>query len=72
MTQLKLGPLPDKSTVRMTITIPTTLKAQLDRYAALHSKNFGAEVDATTLVPLMLAMFLTRDKAFQRSLRLQS
>ena len=67
--KLRLGPLPDTGTVKMTVTVPASLKAQLDRYAEIHSASFGAQVDAQTLVPLMLAAFLSKDRAFQRAKR---
>lgn len=67
--KLRLGPLPDASTVKISITVPTTLKTQLDRYAEAHSKTYGVPVDAATLIPLMLTEFLSRDKEFQRSIR---
>ena len=65
--KLRLGPLPDAGTVKITITLPAPLKVQLDRYAELHSASFGTPVDAQTLVPLMLSAFLSRDRAFQRA-----
>jgi len=67
--KLRLGPLPDGGTVKLTVTLSTPLKAQLDRYAELHSASFGTPVDASTLVPLMLTAFLARDRAFQRAAR---
>ena len=67
--KLKLGPLPDVSTVRLTITVPTPIKVQLDQYAEAHSQAYGVNVDAATLIPLMLVQFLARDKLFQRTLK---
>jgi len=67
--KLRLGPLPDVSSSKMTITIPSTLRADLEKYASIHSKLFGTTVDAHILVPLMLAVFLAQDKVFQRALR---
>lgn len=67
--KLRLGPLPETGTVRMTFSVPASLKAQLDSYAEVYSANFGAQVDAQRLVPLMLASFLAKDRAFQRSRR---
>jgi hypothetical protein len=69
--RLRLGPLPDAGTVKLTVTLPSPLKAQLDRYAEIHSANFGTPVDAPALVPLMLAAFLAKDRAFQRAVRLR-
>jgi hypothetical protein len=70
--KLRLGPLPDGGTVKVTITLPAPLKAQLDRYAEIHSASFGTQVDAQTLVPLMLSAFLAKDRAFQRARREQT
>jgi hypothetical protein len=67
--KLRLGPLPDLGTVKLTVTVPAPLKAQLDRYAQVHSESFGTPVDAQTLIPLMLRAFLAKDKAFQRVTR---
>jgi len=67
--KLRLGPLPDAATVKLTVSLPASLKAQLDRYAELHSANFGTPVDAQTLVPMMLAAFLARDRGFQQAWR---
>ena len=64
--KLRLGAMPDISVVKMTVSIPAPLKAQLDRYAQVHSANFGTPVDAQALIPLMLAAFLAKDRAFQR------
>jgi hypothetical protein len=67
--KLRLGPLPDLGTVKLTVTVPAALKGQLDLYAEVHSANFGAPVDARTLIPLMLAAFLAKDRVFQRVTR---
>lgn len=69
--KLRLGAMPDTSVVKMTISIPSPLKTQLDRYAEIHSASFGTPVDTQTLVPLMLAAFLAKDRAFQRETRTQ-
>jgi hypothetical protein len=49
--KLRLGPMPDTSVVKLTVSIPAPLKAQLDRYAQVHSQAFGATADAQTLIP---------------------
>jgi len=67
--KLKLGPLPSSEVVKIPLTLPRPLKDQLDRYAQLHSMNFGTEVDAQTLIPRMLDMFLAKDRGFQRSIK---
>ena len=63
--KLRLGPLPNATTVKLTVTMPTDLKTMLDRYAAHHSQTYGEKVDAAALVPHMLAAFMARDRAFK-------
>lgn len=67
MTALRLGPLPRTETVKLTISLTVELKAQLDRYAELHSQTWGEAVDATALVPHMLEAFMARDRGFRQS-----
>jgi hypothetical protein len=63
--KLRLGPLPKTETVKLTIAVPTDVKASLDRYANLHSQVHGEKVDATALIPHMLAAFIARDRGFK-------
>lgn len=65
-TKLRLGPLPKHQAVKMTISLPTALKAELERYAATHSQTYGEQVDAATLAPLMLEWFLKNDRGFRQ------
>lgn len=65
--KLRLGPLPRTEVVRLTIALPATVKADLDRYAELYGAAYGAQVDAAALVPHMLAAFMERDRAFRRT-----
>jgi hypothetical protein len=64
--KLKLGKLPSTSVVKMTIALPAVLKAQLDRYARLHSQTWEQQVDTATLIPHIVAQFLANDRAFQK------
>ena len=63
--QLRLGPLPKTDSIKLTIVVSVELKATLDRYADLHAQAWNEPVDATTLVPHMLAAFMERDRAFK-------
>ncbi|RDS85048.1 DUF2274 domain-containing protein [Dyella monticola] len=67
--KLRLGPLPDTRTVKLTFPCPAQLKADLDRYAAMHAQSYGEAVDAAMLIPLMLEAFMTADRGFRRSKR---
>lgn len=65
--KLRLGPLPKTETVKLTITLPAAVKADLDCYAELFSHTHSETVDATTLAPHMLAAFMDRDRVFRRA-----
>ena len=65
--KLRLGPLPKAESVRLTVMLPATIKADLDRYAELYAATYGELVDAVALVPHMLATFMDRDRAFRRA-----
>jgi hypothetical protein len=64
--KLRVGPLPRTESVKLTFACPVALKADLDRYAALHAQLYGEAVDAVTLVPHMLEAFMARDRGFRR------
>ena len=63
-TRLRLGPLPKTESVKLTFACPAGLKADLDRYAALHAQTYGEAVDAATLIPHMLEAFIAGDRGF--------
>jgi len=64
--KLRLGPLPKTETVKLTFACPARLKADLDRYAALHAQTYGETVDAVTLIPHILEAFMTGDRGFRK------
>ena len=64
--KLRLGPLPKTESVKLTFACPVSLKADLDRYAAVHAQTYGEAVDAATLIPHMLDAFMARDRGFRR------
>ena len=67
--KLRLGPLPKTESVKLTISLSARLKEDLDRYAELHAKTWGAPVDAAALIPHMLESFIERDRAFRSATR---
>ena len=64
--KLRLGPLPKTETVKLSFACSIGLKADLDRYAALHAQAYGEAVDAATLIPHMLEAFMARDRGFKK------
>ena len=64
--KLRLGPLPKTESSKLTVACPAGLKADLDRYAALHAQTYGEAVDAATLIPHMLEAFIAGDRGFKK------
>jgi len=52
--KIKLGKLPDTSSVKLIVVLPAALKAQIDRYAQLHTQTWQQDVDAAVLIPHIL------------------
>jgi hypothetical protein len=67
--KLRLGPLPNTRTAKLTITVSRDLKEQLERYAELHSVAWNEPVDVATLIPHMLSQFVSHDRGFRRALK---
>lgn len=64
--KLRLGPLPKTESIKLAFVCPANLKADLDRYAAMHAQAYGEPVDAVTLIPYMLEAFMAGDRGFKR------
>lgn len=69
--KLRLGPIPKPEMVRMTIVLTSTLKAEIDRYAALHAQTWGEPVDAAGIVPHIVEAFIARDRGFKKLVSLK-
>lgn len=65
--RLRLGPLPKVETTKVTFSCTASLKAEIDRYAALHAQTYGETVDAAALIPHMLEAFMGGDRGFRRA-----
>lgn len=64
--KLRLGPLPKNENIKITFACPAKLKADLDRYASVHSQAYGDATDAAALIPYMLEAFMAGDRGFRR------
>ncbi len=69
MPDLKLAQLPDRTPVKLGISVTPDLHQALNDYAALYAQAYGREEPVADLIPAMLAAFLDNDKAFARSRR---
>ena len=67
MGDLKLGRLPDRTPIKLNVTILPELHKRLVDYAALYAQAYGREEPVAELIPAMLAAFLESDRAFARS-----
>lgn len=66
MAELKLQRLPDRTPVRLTISLMPDLHAALVDYAAAYREAYGKEEPVSELIPAMLESFLAADRAFSR------
>lgn len=64
---LKLAKLPDRTPVKLSITITPDLQAALQSYAVIYAEIYGVEEPVVDLVPAMLAAFLESDRGFVKA-----
>lgn len=69
MTELKLGKLPDRTPVKLTITIPPSLQRALQAYAELYRETYGQAEPVTELIPYILESFLASDRSYAKALK---
>jgi hypothetical protein len=69
MAQLKLAKLPDRTPVKVTISISPELRQALGAYADMYREAYGETEKLQELIPAMLASFLESDRAFARHRR---
>ncbi|KEZ21115.1 hypothetical protein CP98_00564 [Sphingobium yanoikuyae] len=67
MTDLKLPKIPDRTPIRITISIMPGLHDALRDYASIYEKAYGREEPVAELIPAILAAFLENDRAFVRA-----
>src|SRR5690606_24485850 len=64
---LKLSKLPDRTPVKITITVAPELNAALHAYAELYREAYGEAEPGAALIPCMLACFLAADRGFAKA-----
>jgi len=69
MADLKLGRLPDRTPIKLTISVLPELHQKLGDYAALHATTYGASEPVAELIPAMLSTFLESDREFTKTQR---
>jgi len=67
MAELKLRKLPDRTPVKITISLAPELNQALAAYAQIYSETYGEAEPVQELIPAMLASFLESDRAFAKA-----
>ncbi len=67
MSELKLGKLPDRTPVKITITVSPDLNQALRDYAAIYRTTYGEAESVANLIPFMLGAFLESDRGFAKA-----
>jgi len=67
MPELKLAKLPDRTPVRITVTLSPELNQALRQYAGLYRAAYGQAESVVELIPFMLGAFLDSDKGFAKA-----
>ena len=66
MTECKLPQLPDRTPVKLTISVVPDQHRRLMDYAAFYRETYGREEAVSDLIPAMLMAFIEADRAFLR------
>jgi len=69
MTKLKLGPLPDEKTVKLTVELPAQVHRDPLAYAEVLAAETGQAIAPAKLIAPMLAQFMATDRAFAKARR---
>jgi len=65
--EVKLPKLPDRTPVKLTISVTPELSRGLHDYAAAYEATYGQAESIADLIPYMLQAFLDSDRGFARS-----
>lgn len=67
MVDIKLARLPDRTPIKLSITVLPDLQKRLQDYAALYAQTYGQEEPLADLIPAMLTSFLDGDRGFAQA-----
>lgn len=67
MPELKLAKIPDRTPIRLTISLAPELHLLLSDYVAIYREAYGKEESLSDLVPFMLKAFLDGDRSFAKA-----
>jgi len=64
---LRLAKLPDRTPIKITLTVTPDLAHALAAYAALYNRTYADKAEVADLIPAMLDAFLASDRAFAKA-----
>ncbi len=64
---LKLAKLPDRTPVKIAITVTPDLARTLGDYATLYNRAYADKAEVTDLIPAMIETFLASDRMFAKA-----
>jgi hypothetical protein len=67
MPDLKLAKLPDRTPVKITVTVSPELNRSLLSYVELYRETYGEQESVAELIPFMLEGFLEADRGFTKA-----
>lgn len=67
MTELKLPRLPDRTPVKIAISVMPDVLQALNSYADAYELAYGRRESVPDLIPFMLESFLASDRSFSRA-----
>ncbi|MEQ8393675.1 MAG: DUF2274 domain-containing protein [Gammaproteobacteria bacterium] len=69
MPELKLSKLPERTPVKVTVTVSPELNRALQAYAELYRETYDEAEPVAELIPYMLESFLAGDRGFAKARR---
>ncbi len=65
MNTIKLPQLPDRTPMKLSVSVTPDLHQDLQEYALAYAASYGREVAVADLVPAILSAFLESDRGFK-------
>jgi hypothetical protein len=69
MAELKLAKLPDRTPVKITVSVPPELNKALQTYASVYKETYGQAESVPDLIPFILEDYLRSDRRFSMALK---
>ncbi|PHZ85110.1 DUF2274 domain-containing protein [Paremcibacter congregatus] len=66
MHKLKLGPLPNRTPVKLTVSLPAEIFELLTDYARVFEQTYGAKESCENLIPYIVEAYIKGDSSFNK------